>query len=451
MKMEFSPKQTLAYRTLEQPDVDDLLYGGAKGGGKSVFGCRWLFLELIALIKKYGIKRSAHPEPLAFMGRKRSVDFTKTTLETWKSFIPSEAYLLRKGDHEIVIDNRVKIDFGGLDDSKTVRKFNSAEYVRLFIDQAEELTPDDYALVHGTLRRKINGIQPTYKSLLTANPEENWLKNDFISNPQPRTKFIQALPIDNPFLATGYIDNLRKVWRHRPERLRAYVEGSWDDLSANDTVIKGGWVSDAVNRILTRINTKRIVSIDPAAFGDDESIIYALENERVIDTEALGQREPMETAGHAVIMRKKWGANLIAGDGIGIGSGIFSRLREMGEPTRVLISSESSTNEEKYKNLRAEMWWEVGEMFCSGLVSIPDDPMLKGQLSAVKYNVSSDGQIRVEPKEETKKRLGRSPDRADALVYGLYSLRYAEYLKEPKEWRTSYKETDKKQKSYMAA
>lgn len=39
-----------------------------------------------------------------------------------------------------------------------------------------------------------------------------------------------------------------------------------------------------------------------------------------------------------------------------------------------------------------------------------------GELAAVKYKINSRGQIQIEAKEEMKKRLGRSPDRADAVV-----------------------------------
>ena len=80
-----------------------------------------------------------HPIPVGFMGRKRGIDFSNTTLETWKRFIPESAYVIKGKPAEIVIYDRVKIMTGGLDNSEVVNKFNSAEYGFYFIDQAEEV------------------------------------------------------------------------------------------------------------------------------------------------------------------------------------------------------------------------------------------------------------------------------------------------------------------------
>ena len=125
---EYTEKQTIARRTLARPDVKEVLYGGAKGGGKSVFGCFWCLGKAIEIIKQCNISERKHPIPIGFMGRKRGIDFTNTTLETWKRFIPEHLYEIKGKPAEIVIGNRVKILTGGLDNGDVVNKFNSAEY-----------------------------------------------------------------------------------------------------------------------------------------------------------------------------------------------------------------------------------------------------------------------------------------------------------------------------------
>ena len=91
------------------------------------------------------------------MGRKRGVDFTNTTLETWKRFIPEEAYVIKGKPAEIIIWDRVKILTGGLDNSEIVNKFNSAEYAFYFIDQAEEVDREQIGELRATTRLIING------------------------------------------------------------------------------------------------------------------------------------------------------------------------------------------------------------------------------------------------------------------------------------------------------
>ena len=67
-------------------------------------------------------------------------------------------------------------------------------------------------------------------------------------------------------------------------------------------------------------------------------------------------------------------------------------------------------------------------MFAEGMVSIPDDPELIEELAAVGFELTARG-YKVESKEILKKadRLGRSPNKADCLVYGLWGLGRIEF------------------------
>lgn len=211
---EFRPvlteKQTVAWDTLNRPDVKEVLYGGAKGGGKSVFGCYWCFNRCLDIIKQCGIEPREHPIPVGFMGRKRGVDFSNTTLETWKRFIPSDGYVIKGKPAEIIICDRVKIITGGLDNTEVVNKFNSAEYAFYFIDQAEEVDREQIGELRATTRLIINGRKLPGKGLFTANPAPSFLKDEFILNPSPGRVYVKALPMDNPYLGASYIETLRE-------------------------------------------------------------------------------------------------------------------------------------------------------------------------------------------------------------------------------------------------
>lgn len=179
-------KQCAAYEYLfgdsQNTEALELMFGGAKYGGKSWFGCLFVYLEAIRLIKLFDIKRSDNPIPVGFMGRKVSRDFTTTTLETWFKAIPAELYEIKGNPPVIIIENRVKIWTGGLDRSEDINKFNSAELCFYFLDQAEETVEDDISLLRSAVfwRTTINGIKIPGKGLLTANPAQCWLKGEFI-------------------------------------------------------------------------------------------------------------------------------------------------------------------------------------------------------------------------------------------------------------------------------
>ena len=81
--------------------------------------------------------------------------------------------------------------------------------------------------------------------------------------------------------------------------------------------------------------------------------------------------------------------------------------------------SEVSSEPEKYPIIRDELWFGGRKFFQRGGAIYPD-PKLEAELIAPIYAPTPKGQFKVEKKEDTKKRLGRSPDRADSALLAIY-------------------------------
>jgi len=439
----FSEKQTQALDLLDVSD--EVLYGGAKGGGKSVLGCRWLYLQCKNLITQFNLIPQKYPLAVAFMGRKRAKDFRETTLETWKKFIPSNLYDFKEHLGEIVIEGCVKIIVGGLDSEEAIKKFNSAEYAYIFIDQAEELTRDDYGMLKGTLRLKIDNKQFPYKMLLTANPSDCFLRDDFVHSKNGK-QYLQALPVDNPFLATGYIENLTDAFKHRAELLEAYLHGNWDVLEGSENkVIKSHWIRDAVDRELNYNPTTKVTVADIGAGGDD-TVIYDMLGYEITKTDISGEKDTMKTAGRIIIHFNDYNSDMIVVDKCGLGLGVYDRVRELlGDKKHLVMGINSAerptleTEEVKFLNQRAQMWWYVGDLFSQCLTTIPNDNLLIQELQAPNYEiVSSSGKIKIEAKDEIKSRIGRSTDRADTYVMGCWAQQYVNARKNFNRTRTRH-------------
>jgi hypothetical protein len=61
-----------------------------------------------------------------------------------------------------------------------------------------------------------------------------------------------------------------------------------------------------------------------------------------------------------------------------------------------------------------------------GKIALPRDEKLFDELAGIKWRVNSGGKIQLESKDDTRARLGRSPDRADAVAmafHGMYQPR----------------------------
>lgn len=171
------------------------------------------------------------------------------------------------------------------------------------------------------------------------------------------------------------------------------------------------------------LRMRKIISCDPAT-GGDECVAYVFENHRMVEQKIMYHRDTMKIVGELMILSNKHKADDIAVDIIGIGKGIADRLGEMGKKVIYINSAAEAEDKERFYNVRAEMWWYVNDLIQSCEMPYIEDTELRRQLCSVKYEiVSSNGKFKLEPKAETKKRLERSPDRADAFVYGLWGLR----------------------------
>jgi hypothetical protein len=110
-------------------------------------------------------------------------------------------------------------------------------------------------------------------------------------------------------------------------------------------------------------------------------------------------------------------------DVIGIGSSVYDSMKNLFPyDTNSVNFAERSDDRDKtgsfgFSNLRAEFYWKFREMLDpeTSNVCLPPDPELEQELVAVKWKMTTTG-VQLEPKDEIRKRLGRSPNKADAVV-----------------------------------
>ena len=109
-------------------------------------------------------------------------------------------------------------------------------------------------------------------------------------------------------------------------------------------------------------------------------------------------------------------------DAGGVGAGVADRLKQLRFAVEAVQFGGSASDPQRFRNRRAELYWGLRELLEQGKVSPPDDDELVADLTSVRYRFTQDGRVELEPKEELRKKLGRSPDRADALVLAVARL-----------------------------
>jgi hypothetical protein len=120
------------------------------------------------------------------------------------------------------------------------------------------------------------------------------------------------------------------------------------------------------------------------------------------------------------------GVRAAAVDVGGPGGGVADRLAELGHEVAGVYFGGGADDPRRFRNRRAELLWRLREALERGTVAIEDDDEVRADLSALRYGFTQDGRIQVESKDEVRRRLGRSPDRADALALALAAALPAE-------------------------
>ncbi|WP_377271915.1 hypothetical protein [Peterkaempfera sp. SMS 1(5)a] len=165
--------------------------------------------------------------------------------------------------------------------------------------------------------------------------------------------------------------------------------------------------------------------------GGDETVIRERRGRRAGREWRARTDRPEKIAPMVIQAIKETGATAVKVDSIGVGFGVIGELRNAagrGEHRAQIIAvnvSERASEPDKFKNLRAELWWVLGRGLSErqgwDLSGMDNADTTVAQLLEPRWDVDAAGRIQVEPKDDIKKRAGRSPDNADALLLAFYA------------------------------
>ena len=115
-----------------------------------------------------------------------------------------------------------------------------------------------------------------------------------------------------------------------------------------------------------------------------------------------------------MLAKKNWQSELEFVDGTGgFGAGVVDQLRVAGlTPQEIHFSGKPI--DPMFFNKRSEMIYNMAQWVKNGGALVYDEKLIT-ELTTPTYTFHN-GKIRVEEKEQIRKRLGFSPDRADALA-----------------------------------
>ena len=216
-----------------------------------------------------------------------------------------------------------------------------------------------------------------------------------------------------------WVDDCRAQWTEDSPLWEAYILGEFPTM-ADDNVIALSLVERAINNI--GLGGHRVVALDLARKGSDSCSLCVLDGHIFRPLDVWGGQEL--TTSFAKLKQAYLAAGgeahvtpVVDDTGFGLGGGSYELLKDLIDISVVpFIAGAKARDEERYANVRTESWFLLRAALDEGILQLPDDERLKEELIAPKFKFVAKGKYQLESKDETKKRLGRSPDRADSVV-----------------------------------
>lgn len=439
--------------------ADELFYGGQAGGGKTDLAI--------------GLALTAHKRSLLL--RRIKGDAIKLVARIEEVLGHRDGY---NGQHyHWRLDGR-QIDLNGCEQEVDKQRFKGDPHDLIVFDEGSDFLESQYRFIIGWNRSA--DPKQRCRVLLTSNPPTStdglwvirywapWLDplhpnpakpgelrwfttvngaDQEVDGPGPHIlpgepqpvmarsrSYLPASLSDNPDLArTNYASVLAAL----PDVLRrAYRDGDFN-VSLKDAdwqVIPTAWVLAAEQRWTERPpagTAMTAMALDAAGGGTDEAALSYRYGGWFAPLQSVQGPETADASAMAafVIRYRRDGAPVVVDMGGGYGGQASIRMRDNGVAVERFNGADGSTARAvgsglQFVNKRAEAFWRFREALDpdqegGSAIALPPDAQLRADLCAATYKLTVSG-IQIEAKESIKKRLGRSPDRGDAVIMCLH-------------------------------
>ncbi len=423
--MKLLPKQQHAVYFLKDTLTEELLYGGAAGGGKSALGCLWL-MEMCC----------RYPGTRWLMGRSKIKTLRETTLNTFfevaKLVGLSGQFKYKPAENTILWNNGSQIllkDLFHYPSDPNYDSLGSLEITGAFIDECNQVGYLAWQMVKSRIRYRLTEYGLVPKILGTCNPAKNWVYKEFYKPsrdgqlPQHR-RFVQSLPTDNPYLHPGYLKSLLRLDNNRRERL---YYGNWEYDDDPAVLIDRDSIADYFNPPHLLPAGPKYMTIDVARKGRDRTVMRIWHGWLCIAREAMEVSLVTQVIKRARELQLKHNipTGQVIADEDGVGGGVVDGLGCKGFVNNSVPLEVKEGNvwiRPNYENLKSQCSIKMAEAIMNRTVGeLCHDSHVQEitaeEMEQVKIkDVDKEGRQGIVAKDRVKEALGRSPDEWDSIM-----------------------------------
>lgn len=307
--------------------------------------------------------------------------------------------------------------FRGISDLRADQVKSLEDFDRAWIEEAQSVSDHSLNILFPTIRK------PGSEIWFTMNAEEEIDPIVARTWGSKRTDMIlvdlEPGEIDNPWWTKELTDEMAEDYARDP----LLADHIWKGLPRAQgamAVMSRVKIRTAMERVLpVDSSAERAIGVDVARFGDDRSVIF--------HRQGMKADKPIvyKGADTQMLARSVWDiadrnpAIAIKVDDDGVGGGVTDKLRDLGANVIPVHNGGKPINEKLFTTSADEQWFT----FPLDYADIPDDHELAQELGGRLFKYTPDDRRKIESKADFKKRYGRSPDKADALLLAFYEGR----------------------------
>jgi len=421
--LNLSEKQQKAMHQLTNGQVEEVMFGGAAGGGKSFLGTSWLFLSCLA-----------YPETKYFIGRYSKKQIIQSIVETTidkvcDTFsIDKSLFKVNTLQGFIRFNNGSNINFLELmykpNEDKQYDRLGSTEYTGGWIEEGGQVPAKAHEILGTRIGRQLNDkYNVKGKLLTTCNPAKNWIYRIFWKPYkegllEDNKAVIQSFITDNIFIEKEYKQRLEKLKGQSRQRL---LLGNFDFDDDDNDLTTNSARQDIFNNNHITTTDKYYLTADIALSGSDDLSIFIWNDLKVVEIKEFNKANGEEAKDYIQAKKKEYkipnSRFVFDADGVGAYlSGFFKGAVSFHGNGKVI-------NNENYENLKTQCAYKAAEYINDRKIWIANvkdndsqDKILEELEQLKERDKEKDGKLKLIRKETMKMNIGRSPDRLDNII-----------------------------------
>lgn len=347
-----------------------------------------------------------------------------------------------RADHEL-LRTEIQLEYGALTSASPTNSdliegahVGPGGTILILLDEAKSISQAVFDSIEGSLSN-VDDIDLYVLAVSTPGHPSGPFHSIHARRPGTEDWWVRHVTLEETIAAgrvsPGWAERLALLWGVESSLYLQHVLGQFagDD---SESLIQIAWVEQAVARWHERVASGWVAppvsgfGLDVARHGGDRTVVATgCGPDWVQSVEALPRQDTQATTVHAArLLRANPGAELTV-DADGMGVGVHDQLSSgLGLRSRAFFGAvgvpdwRDRTGELGAVNARSAAWWHLRDLLdplANPTLCLPPDDELMGDLTGPVWSLDAHGRVKVEPKERTKARLGRSPDRGDSVCY----------------------------------